>query len=402
MTRLLDILACPICRDSLRREGDELVCLQAAHRFPIVNGVPILLPGDGRSAVRHEGPLDMRKEYGPWVQRNVMQSLTSDQPVLDIGAGNMTLDDPCIIRMDVMLTPFADVVADAHALPFKDASLGYVFSYAVLEHLRQPFLAGQEMYRVLKRGGYVYADTCFVFAYHGFPHHYFNSSLHGIEQVFGGFTRLRSGVPPYQMPSYAIETVLSVYLTYFVPTNAEEEKFAQTVRRVLKYPLRAYDARFTQDIAYRISAGVYYQGCKQVAADDTLIPRPIMDVYARDPQLQTKYPRPNDLGDLNNLMVWAKCEGRRIYPEIAAYLDAVGTFNKYWDDRPLHRYWVESLPWSAPPPPPDASRVLAASPRAPRPLPLRAVAVLIRRGPAALARGIHAYWMRRQSQSTRY
>ncbi len=399
MTRLLDILACPICRSSFTREGDELVCLPAAHRFPVVNGVPILLPDDRRSAVEHEAPLETRKEYGPWVQRNVMQSLTSDQPVLDIGAGNMALDDPCIIRMDVMLTPFVDIVADAHALPFRDESLGYVFSYAVLEHLRQPFLAGQEMYRVLKRGGYVYADTAFLFAYHGFPHHYFNSTLHGIEQIFGAFTKLRSGVPHYQMPSYAIEHVLSVYLSYFVPTNLEEERFAQTVRRVLEYPLRTYDARFTQDVAYRFSAGVYYQGYKQLAPNDTLIPRPIMNAYERDSKLQAQYPCPNDLGNLDNLMAWAKCEGRRIYPEIAAYLDSVSTFDKYWDDRPTDRHWIESLPWVSSQSPIGPGPVIAGRQRAPRPLPLRAAAVLIHRGPAALARGIYAYCTRRQSQS---
>jgi len=50
------------------------------------------------------------------------------------------------------LTPTSILVADAHALPFKDESVDYVLSLAVLEHLRNPFNAGQEMFRVLRRG----------------------------------------------------------------------------------------------------------------------------------------------------------------------------------------------------------------------------------------------------------
>jgi len=43
---LLSILACPVCdgRPALREEGDYLVCSQEGHGFPVVNGIPHLLP----------------------------------------------------------------------------------------------------------------------------------------------------------------------------------------------------------------------------------------------------------------------------------------------------------------------------------------------------------------------
>ncbi len=47
----------------------------------------------------------------------------------------------------------ADLLADAHALPFADASFECVFSYAVLEHLHNPYLALAEIARVLRPGG---------------------------------------------------------------------------------------------------------------------------------------------------------------------------------------------------------------------------------------------------------
>ena len=50
--------------------------------------------------------------------------------------------------------PAADLLADAHSIPFKDGSFDCVFSYAVLEHLHNPFIALHEVARVLKPGGW--------------------------------------------------------------------------------------------------------------------------------------------------------------------------------------------------------------------------------------------------------
>lgn len=47
----------------------------------------------------------------------------------------------------------ADFLVDAHSLPFSDGMFDCVFSYAVLEHLYNPFVAIREIDRVLKPGG---------------------------------------------------------------------------------------------------------------------------------------------------------------------------------------------------------------------------------------------------------
>jgi len=46
-----------------------------------------------------------------------------------------------------------DLLADAHALPFRDGSFDAVLAYAVLEHLYNPWLALSEIARVLRPGG---------------------------------------------------------------------------------------------------------------------------------------------------------------------------------------------------------------------------------------------------------
>lgn len=63
---LLDILACPLCKGALtlaaaREEGGEVVqgtlhCATCGEDYPIVDGIPNLLPPDLRRAMEAEAP----------------------------------------------------------------------------------------------------------------------------------------------------------------------------------------------------------------------------------------------------------------------------------------------------------------------------------------------------------
>ncbi len=342
---LYDILACPICKKSVETSGGDLRCVQCGHHYPIVNGVPIMLPDTDNENVQYEDSLIVRDGYDPWIHRMVIQSLADNQIILDAGCGDMTLDDPCIIRMDIKLTPYVDVVGDLHALPFRPGSLDYVFSLAVFEHLRQPFTACEEIYTALKPGGYVYSECNFVFAYHGYPHHYFNASIHGMRQWFSRFTELRAGVAPFQMPSFALESVLRAYLATFKPSDVIEAGFVKSMQSLFRYPLRRYDAKFTPENDFRVAAGDYFLGVKQPNGNDSLIPVPIMDVYRLIPELQARYPDPNNLAIPDNLMVWAKTTGREQHSQIATYFAELLPFSKYVDpSRPADRSKIKSLP----------------------------------------------------------
>ncbi len=56
--RLLEILACPLCKSPLRyaREADVLVCRADRLAFPVVDGVPVMLDGEAR-ALSSDDPL---------------------------------------------------------------------------------------------------------------------------------------------------------------------------------------------------------------------------------------------------------------------------------------------------------------------------------------------------------
>lgn len=53
---LLNILACPACKADVREEGDRIVCSKCGRRYPVKDGIPVMLideaemPGEERKA----------------------------------------------------------------------------------------------------------------------------------------------------------------------------------------------------------------------------------------------------------------------------------------------------------------------------------------------------------------
>lgn len=45
---LLKILACPVCKRGVKLKGEGLVCVGCGQRYPIVNGIPNMLPDELR------------------------------------------------------------------------------------------------------------------------------------------------------------------------------------------------------------------------------------------------------------------------------------------------------------------------------------------------------------------
>lgn len=326
---LYDLLACPVCKGDLVRSDTQLTCNACPRSYPIINGVPCLLPDGSVPYTEYQHELLVREDYGQWIPLLVMQSLPASAIVLNLGAGNQALDLANVIRMDVTLTPYSDVVGDAHALPFKPAVFDLIFSQAVVEHLRNPFLAAQEMFDALRNGGYVYGDCNFVFAYHGYPHHYFNASEQGLEEAFKPFEKLKTGVAPFQMPSFALLMVLSTYLNKMSPSDDPGvNAYRALLQKVLDQPLQKYDALFTEAAALYVAAGVYFFGRKAVEGKSEVIPPLLQDLWHNSLEMQTRYPNLYDLGTFHNILMWAKEYGRKEQSDIEQYFQSVVPFRK--------------------------------------------------------------------------
>lgn len=99
---------------------------------------------------------------------------------------------------DVMEGANVDVVGDAHSLSdhFEPGSFDWVISTAVFEHLAMPWIAAEEIAKVLKVGGQVLVETHFCFSEHELPWHFFHYHFEGLKVLFCeplGFEVLDSG-----------------------------------------------------------------------------------------------------------------------------------------------------------------------------------------------------------------
>jgi uncharacterized protein YbaR (Trm112 family) len=43
---IAELLACPACCGGLRLDADKLVCTECGRAYPIVDGIPVLTPGN--------------------------------------------------------------------------------------------------------------------------------------------------------------------------------------------------------------------------------------------------------------------------------------------------------------------------------------------------------------------
>ncbi len=68
--------------------------------------------------------------------------------------------------LDISAQARPHIIADIENLPIGSASVDHVLCDAVLEHVRDPQLAADEIHRVLKHHGHVMASVPFIYPYH--------------------------------------------------------------------------------------------------------------------------------------------------------------------------------------------------------------------------------------------
>ena len=239
----------------------------------------------------HEHDLPVRPGYSRWKERIVLKSLTDGQVALDFGAGNQALDDPCIIRMDLVLGPNVDLVGDLQTLPFREGcELISVLAAPSWSMCRGRSRRSDEIYRVLKPGGYVYADWSFLIAYHGYPHHYFNATLHGLRETFRRFTEIELSVSHSHGSAYALRSVCETYLRHFKPQTLLEEEFARRMEQLLWFPLDDFDNRIPEADRFRVAVSGYFFGCKQPTGCESVVPTAVLEAWTASADLQRRYP----------------------------------------------------------------------------------------------------------------
>jgi SAM-dependent methyltransferase len=182
----------------------------------------------------------------------IMKTLPEDAVVLDVGGGKRQIDDARYVNMEYSRFEEPDVLGDGTKLPFRNESVDFVYTAAVLEHVRDPLKMGSEIFRVLKKGGTVLANSAFMQPIHSEGQHFFNLTPYGIELVFERFRDKKV----WWNNDFHFTMDWFVRVTK-VRTTANEE----TVTNFLN-AAKALEASIAYDRAMYVASGVWLEGRK--------------------------------------------------------------------------------------------------------------------------------------------
>ncbi len=109
--------------------------------------------------------------------------------VLDVGAGEFNRYSGYFkyseyVRMDPRHVEHADVVGSADNIPLPDESFDSVVCTQVFEHLENPQKSAEEIYRVLRKGGYVLLTVPQMNELHEEPYDFFRYTKFGLKSMF--------------------------------------------------------------------------------------------------------------------------------------------------------------------------------------------------------------------------
>jgi SAM-dependent methyltransferase len=200
--RLLALLACPFCGAGVNVAGDRASCRECGQSYePQRSGqlnlrlrcsktcatyfaIPPLDPSPAKERVwkiPHKlcPELDVDRIEIPALLTHgnrLTRPLLSHFPrirrgvMLDLGCGYQDFREICahtgMEYVGVDHEGPATLLADAHALPFRDNSFDFVISFAVLEHLRNPYVALGETLRVMKPEALFIGSVAFLEPFH--------------------------------------------------------------------------------------------------------------------------------------------------------------------------------------------------------------------------------------------
>lgn len=223
----LAAMRCPSCHDHVVLHDGRLKCISCDAAFPIVHGVPVVL-NESNSVFRAEEYLSGEEQhmtepapslkariralipkpslnlkgpanYARYAQLIVGQCARPRVLVLGgriLGQGMEPLagnPDIQLVETDVCFGPRTSLICDAHDVPFADASFDGVIIQAVLEHVCDPFRVVEEIHRVLKPGGLVYAETPFIQQVHARAWDFTRFTELGHRRLFRKFEQIDRG-----------------------------------------------------------------------------------------------------------------------------------------------------------------------------------------------------------------
>jgi SAM-dependent methyltransferase len=105
---------------------------------------------------------------------------------LNLGSGSQRIDLK-IINLDLFFGNGVDVQGDILHLPLKNETVETIVCTGVLEHVRNPVKAVDQIHDALKCGGRVFLEIPFMQTIHAVPDDYFRWTPSGLRELMGVF-----------------------------------------------------------------------------------------------------------------------------------------------------------------------------------------------------------------------
>lgn len=177
-----------------------------------------------------------------------------------------------VTGVDVYASPTTNVVCDAHYLPFPDNHFDGVWIQAVLEHVVQPDVVVNEIFRVLKVGGVVYAETPFMQQVHEGAYDFSRFTVLGHRYLFKRFSAIRIGGlgGPHIVFAWSVR--------YLIWSISRSKRFAQAFGVLLQIILRPLSLVISQSSMHDASSGVFFLGRKE--SDHRLTHKQLVSLYS--------------------------------------------------------------------------------------------------------------------------
>jgi SAM-dependent methyltransferase len=159
---------------------------------------------------------------------------------------------------DIYASDFVDVVCDAHYLPFESDSYDGVWIQAVLEHVVEPKVVVDEIYRILKPCGVVYAETPFMQQVHEGAYDFTRFTVLGHRYLFKKFEAIEFG------GDKGPETVFVWSFRYLIWAITRSRKLARILSLSLGLLVRPLGYFVSSASLHDASSGVFFLGRKKL------------------------------------------------------------------------------------------------------------------------------------------
>jgi SAM-dependent methyltransferase len=312
------LLACPACRSTLELSEGQLfgsshVCkFGRPAGFARVGRWPIVLDSDEsvvdldelESATSERGRLHswLRQHLRPRnrvAERNIgalLDQVADERAVIlvvgggTVGNGVGALYDSShrIVAFDIYPSRWTQLIGDAHRIPLADATADAVVVQAVLEHVLDPTRVVDEIHRVLRPNGLVYAETPFLQHVHAGAHDFTRYTSSGHRYLFRRFDELDAGVVA------GVGTSLLWSLEHAARGLLRSPSAGRAVRLAFGW-LRLLDRVVPTAYAVDSASALYFLGRR---SDHTLTPEEAIRYYRGAQQVGLRQPgRPRPARD---------------------------------------------------------------------------------------------------------